>query len=843
VRALQVLHRAARLYQKNHPHLLDSLEQADRALRETLEQMSPLVIRFERGAVVLGARQPGTLLPDSRGALKSLADELERRGVRTIALDRVTNIGELHSFAALVHALSQSGAVLPTESDWPALLRRNHISGIRVNAPLEERKASVALGSLISAVLQLDLTQWGQGEGTPVKTQASAPEELAATLQLLGKLAGALREKPSTPGRTALEEMLHTPQGTAAELKRLFSVSDRNTVSIVIGSLQGQAPVEAETLEEYLSRLAEGLILEFAQGCFRQERVQVEGLRDLLEQLAREVAATGELFPGALPPGMGSGGIRLLPGGVQWTEEGFAEYLYQRFWEFLPARDRSEVLRGRSAWCVPASSLRGYIEHLVHAGGEREARFALLNYAQCLERKEPHARRAVAAGLSEFAPVVESLWPTFLPEELSRSVLRALCLEGAPDVAAVLAGIVEQYARIALKKQDYAEVERILDALEAAPASAHTLTSAIRQRILNEQNWKTMLDAALANRPLDPVLPRLLGRDPTRLLDNITALLGGPRGVEMLPAMARLLRSVGDPVVNAMVTQLYDPRTPQALYAGAAVKLLAATRPERLMEALPSALSSWEWNVQDLAIAELVRLRPARLSSHLLLAIERAHPLVVPMMVDEIGISKEADAVPLLLNIASGGHPWLRDVYIRIKAVEGLGRMKVVAAADVLRNILRKRDGLMHVEPAGLRAAAEDALSLLENRPGSARVRVHTEATEKQSTNFQRPRRYLRIPLDDPLQARMAPAGGKPESEGTPAKVASISLGGAFLESNKRLNVGDAYTVQIKAGLRSIVSTAVVRNVSGNGGGVEFVHMKQDDREKLRRLIQRLTSE
>jgi hypothetical protein len=352
------------------------------------------------------------------------------------------------------------------------------------------------------------------------------------------------------------------------------------------------------------------------------------------------------------------------------------------------------------------------------------------------------------------------------------------------------------------------------------------------------------MDAALANRPLDPVLPRLLGRDPTRVLDNITALIGAPRGVEMLPAMSRLLRAIGEPAVSALITQLYDPRTPQALFAGAAVKLLAATKPERLVETLANAISGWEWNVQDLAVSELVRQRPPRLSAQLLLAVERAHPLVVPMMIDEIGISKEADAVPLLMNVASGGHPWLRDVYIRIKAVEALGRMKVAAAADVFRTILRKRDGLMHVEPAGLRAAAEEALSLLENRPGSARVRVHSEATEKASTNFQRPRRYLRIPLDSPLQARVVPAGGKPESSNAmPARVATISLGGAYLESNKRLNIGDAYTVSIKAGLRSIVGTAVVRNVSGNGGGVEFVHMKQDDREKLRRLIQRLTNE
>jgi hypothetical protein len=39
--------------------------------------------------------------------------------------------------------------------------------------------------------------------------------------------------------------------------------------------------------------------------------------------------------------------------------------------------------------------------------------------------------------------------------------------------------------------------------------------------------------------------------------------------------------------------------------------------------------------------------------------------------------------------------------------------------------------------------------------------------------------------------------------------------------------------------LRKIHFTAVVRNIGPEGSGVEFVHMKDEDREKLRRLVQR----
>jgi hypothetical protein len=213
------------------------------------------------------------------------------------------------------------------------------------------------------------------------------------------------------------------------------------------------------------------------------------------------------------------------------------------------------------------------------------------------------------------------------------------------------------------------------------------------------------------------------------------------------------------------------------------------------------------------------------------------------MMVDEVGLARELAAMPLLMEIASGQHERFRDVFVRIKAIEALGRMGSSEAADLLRQILRTRTGMMHVEPGGLRAAAEEALALIENRPSSARVRAKYDETERVSQAFAgqpgtRPRRYLRIPLADPLPARIVAANAQGSAI---ARVQTLSMGGAFLESNRRLNVGDALTLEIKAGLRSFQSTAVVRNTTPAGGGVEFVHMKQDDREKLRRYISRLS--
>ncbi len=836
VRSLHVLLRSARLYQKNHPRLVESLEGVEESLRAAFDHVAPVAIRFDHGRVVFR----GHPLGDSRGEMKSLADDLSGRGVSVLVFSRETNLGELNSLAGLLSASRNGHSTM--SSEWPHLFDRQKIAGIRINVLPEEKKADAALASLITAVLQLDLKRWKDDEEhEPGPPEAKSADELTRVLRLLNNVAkNVLRPSLALSPDRGEAPHLMTP-GEA--LRKSFDQATRRTVLILVTALQNQVPREAEDLEPYFSRLAEGLVLRLAGADLRAGKIDVPELRGLFDRVAREVAAMAEYQPGAALAEFRL--LRVPPSIAQWTEEAAVEHLHQMFWEELPAKEKSDVLRGPHAWCVPADSLGAHLENLARGGGEREARLILLNYAACLDHRDLAARRSVAAGLSEFGHLAEALWPGFLPEELSGSVVRALVAETFPDVSAVLAAVTNNLVQLAMKKTDFAELERILLAVEAAPRRGEPGSESghlafLAQNILNESNFRKLMDVTLDNRPLDAALPRILARDPTRVIEHLTGLLSVPGGVEMLPAMARLMRGIGEPAIGALVTQVFDPRSPRAT---AAVKLLAATRPERLVDVLSHALPSWDWNLQDMAVSELTRIQPAGLPLALLEAMPHAHPLVVPMMVDEVGLAHEMAALPLLMEIACGEHERFRDVFVRIKSIEALGRLGSPTAADLLRQILRTRTGLMHVEPSGLRAAAEEALGLIENRPSSARVRaVHSEA-ERVSQEFAgqpgtRPRRYLRFPLPEPLPARIVAASAQGSAI---ARVQTLSLGGAFLESNRRLNIGDALTVEIKAGLRSFQSTAVVRNITPAGGGVEFVHMKQDDREKLRRYLSRLS--
>src|SRR2546429_3066129 len=226
---------------------------------------------------------------------------------------------------------------------------------------------------------------------------------------------------------------------------------------------------------------------------------------------------------------------------VTWASDTHCDQVIDRFWLELPAREKSAVVRGPDVWCVPIAALRQTLGQLVETGADaprREARSMVLNYLRRLDLPDASARRSVAAGLKELVPILESLWPNQLPEELSRSAMKALQEETAPETAALLAALVEALGRIAVNRADFAGFELILTGLERSPRDKeHEHMAALAKRPVAQDRWFLLVDASLAKRPLDPVLPRLLQRDPERLLDRLTLLLTEPRGAEMLQAM------------------------------------------------------------------------------------------------------------------------------------------------------------------------------------------------------------------------------------------------------------------------------------------------------------------
>jgi hypothetical protein len=816
---MHVLLRSKRLYEKNHPRLLESLDASYELLRSAATALNGLELRVERGGIVV-PKLGETHMEDPHGELQALAAELQRSGIQSLIFAKKFHVGELDTLAQLVKtALLRSEEPIKHGSLpwWPARLVENGVEGIQVNASTE-RKVDTVLASLMAALVAYGGNEPRESANTPI--QVPEIDDLVAALRLLARL---------TPPLEVARGL--APEEAARAIHGAMEEASRETVRMLLSAITVYAPRDAERPQPYLLRLSESLIFEFLSAEFSAGTLTPVNVHPMFNRL-------GDVLVGAGGYSGPHASQHLSSLATAWATDTHREQLIEKFWLELPPREKSRVLRGPEVWTVPVVALRQTLGQLAAAGADaprREARNIVLNYARRLEIEDPAARRGVAAGLNELTAIIESLWPNQTPDDLSRGAMNALEKETIPESGALLAAFIETLGRIAVSRGDYAGFETILTTLERAPRDVeHEHVAALAHRLVAQDRWLLLVDAALANRALDPALPRLLQRDPERLLDRLTLLLTEPRGGEHVPAMARLLRTIGVPVLNLLETRLYEARRQRV---SAAIRLLAAADTERLLRGLPRAMASWEWNLQDLAVSEIAR--PANAASAHSAAfvfsaiLADAHPLVVPMMIDQIGLSQETTAVAQLMEIAAGEHEILRDLFVRIKAIEALGRMRALEAAELLRQLAEGREGLTYAEPAGLRAAAEDALALLENRPSSARVRAAFEAAAQSNSGYVVPRRYMRVPLESPLRAQIDGA------QAGLARVRTISLGGAYLESPKKLTVGDSIRLEVRSGLRKIHFTAVVRNIGPDGNGVEFVHMKDEDREKLRRLVQR----
>ena len=820
LRNLHLLVRSERLYEKNHPQRLDSLDGAYDCLRNVTEILGGLEVRVERGGLVV-PRVSDEHLPDARGEMQALAVDLQRARIHSLVFSKKFHVGELDTLAQLMKASllrsEEPAKDAGGNSWWPARLLENRVEGISVNTQTE-RRVDTVLASLIAALVAYGGHSPRESSEAPI--QAPDFDDLVASLQLLARL---------TPPLELARGL--SPEEAARAIHGAMEEASRDSVRMLLSSVSQYGPREAERPQPYLQRLSENILFEFLSAEFSSGALTPAMVRSTFNRLGDVIVNAG----GYSGPHSSQ---HLSALALTWATDTHREKMIERFWLELPAREKSAVLRGPDVWCVPVVALKQTLGQLADAGADaprREARNVVLNYSRRLEHVDASARRAVAAGLNELSPIIESLWPNQLPEDLSRGAMKALDAETAPETAALLAAFVESLGRIAVNRADYAGFETILTGLERVPQDKeHDHMTALAARLVAQDRWLLLVDAALANRPLDPVLPRLLQRDPERLLDRMTLLLTEPRGAEMVAAMARLLRAIGVPVLNLLETRLYEARRQRVT---AAIKLLAAADPERLLRGLARAMASWEWNLQDLAVSELAR--PSNAGSAQSVAfvfsaiLADAHPLVVPMMIDQIGLNQESTAVPQLMEIAAGEHDVLRDQFVRIKAIEALGRMRATEAAELLRTLAQSREGLTFAEPAGLRSAAEDALAMIENRQSVAQAQGAFGAPAPSTSSYVIPRRYVRVPLESPLRAQIE------GSQTGLARVKTISLGGAYLESPRKLSVGDSIKLEVRAGLRKINFTAVVRNIGPDGSGVEFVYMRDEDRDKLRKLVQR----
>jgi len=215
--------------------------------------------------------------------------------------------------------------------------------------------------------------------------------------------------------------------------------------------------------------------------------------------------------------------------------------------------------------------------------------------------------------------------------------------------------------------------------------------------------------------------------------------------------------------------------------------------------------------------------------------------MILPLAIDEIGMCADGATAPKLLRVAEGEIPQQGAEYLRVKAIEALGRMRAPAAAGHLRRFVEARKTFGWAYPEEIRTAAAQALvkldpawiqAFLPHSGLDANVMSLAPLDPIPERDFVRHRRYRRIRLPRNVPAVITSARGKYSSA-----ISVLSLDGGLLSGDIQIPVGTEATLKIPAGLRSINMRAVVRFVRSHQAGFEMVGMGLEDRTKLRRLL------
>src|SRR5580692_1536628 len=266
LRQFRVLLGAARLYQRNHPRLMEILASTEQQLRIALAARSPLVVAVEPNGILL-PRQEGSaaeLLHDPRGELKGLAEELLRGGICSILFTHPINVGELDLLAHEISQVPRSASPGDTASRklWDNWIKNRGVVGIRINIPTE-RRDSLLLASLVSAVLAYDHAAQHSSHSRAVRTMPEASfEQIASTLRLLEQLT-----PPEDP------EMQPSTEEVARRFHSVVSGSEQSSISLIVFGVTHVRPREGETLEPYVERLTDELVLAFVNQEFKSGRI------------------------------------------------------------------------------------------------------------------------------------------------------------------------------------------------------------------------------------------------------------------------------------------------------------------------------------------------------------------------------------------------------------------------------------------------------------------------------------------------------------------------------------------------------------------------------------------
>ena len=579
--------------------------------------------------------------------------------------------------------------------------------------------------------------------------------------------------------------------------------------------------------EGVLVQLAEHLSIRFALEQFERGEVKVNAVRQMLDRMNEEIEHLRNIL-GQHEDKMAEAGILV---------ESHREMLDRIFWASVPENAKREVLLSEEAWCIPPKNVQSYVADLLKQGEKADAVSILRNYARCADSEDVDARKRAATGLSEIAGLYAEADQGLLQEALRHIGLR-LSVEQNQDLQSLVSAAFVRLSQEAAAHRNYAAMAQALNQVEAVEGHRPGTGKTLRLRMGIEERVPEFVEEALRARGLAAGLTGVLKHLPQTAMEQLSTRFNRCQFRSDLENVASLAQDLGEEALQYLRTTV---RGGPVAEAAEMVGLLTRLDTQAAEVFLPGRMKDFPRTAQDRVIRQ-VAASGAHGACRLLLALlDHVDPLVMPLVIDEVGITGDREALGRLLTIADGDLPTDAAPYLRVKALEALGRLRAPESINTLLRIVESKKIFGWVNPQELRIAAFQALAKMD--PEWAKKFLPESGIEPEEltlgpldapaeSKFVRQRRHARIRLQ-----RSVAAVSTNLKQNCRLEIKTASLAGGLATTNMHLAPGTKVQMRMQLGLRNVQATALMRDYRAQDMSFEFIDMGLDERGRLRKLL------
>ncbi len=653
----------------------------------------------------------------------------------------------------------------------------------------------------------------GPGRGSLEPSEAEM-YRILTTLTSLGQVGATGGAGPSGPGPGIHEELSQLPVRAQDILKQ------------ALAELAAKAP-DRKPDQSVLIQLAEHLAIRFALERFERGEVKVNAVRQMLDRMSHEIENLRKIL-GAHEDKMSGAGLLL---------ESHREILDRQFWAAVPESGKRAVLLSEEAWCIPPKNVQSYVNDLIKRGDNAEAVGILENYAACAESEDSDGRKKAAAGLSQLAELYAKIDPKLLGEALRHLGVRLSVEQDAESQALVSAAFV-RLSQQAATSRCFSAMEQALDLVAGVETQRPGIANTLRGKMGIEERIPEFVEEALRARHASAGLLNVLKLLPQSTMEQLASRFNRCSLRDDAEHIANLAVDLGEEAVQYLRSTVRGGPVPEATEM---VGLLSKIDPRAVEVFLPGRVKNFPRISQDRVVRQLSSSGAPGRCRILLKLLDHVDPLVMPMVIDEIGVTADREALGRLMNIVDGDLPAGAGPFLRVRAAEALGRIHAPESIAALKRIVETKKVFGWAHPQELRIASLQALEKLDPawareyfaKSGLSKADLTLAPLEMASNcKFVRQRRHTRVRLQKPVVAFSINL-----SQNCRMEIRTASLAGGIATIDRHLPPGTPVQLKMQLGLRHLQATALLRDYRGQGMSFEIVDMNLEERGKLRRLL------